>query len=190
VVAAPETPARRELRPHVATKAAAGEDEVDAYPRAQACAAALALAGSTGLSSDALYLQVFGATYDPARHDGLLRTTVYRARRHVAQSATLDRRGDRWVLEPTAGFEVVDPRCASSSEDHLLAWLAAQGRPATAREISDSLGAPLRTIQEALRALLLDGSIETRKDGRSSIYYLEDTTFSEPSLSRLAPRQG
>ena len=183
----PGVRARRLLRPGVEGTSLLRE-RPDAYPRAQCVIAVLALAGEDGLPAEELYSRVFGGAYNPALNDGLLRTTVYRARKHLDGDGSIERVGGRIVLDVARPFYVPNPRCASGTVERMLRALAAHARPMSARELADVLEVSVRVVQEILRTLLDEEAIQTQRAGRSVYYFLEDTTFSEPSLHRLAPR--
>ncbi len=81
-----------------------------------------------------------------------------------------------------------DPRIVFETDMLVLRHLARNAGRASAQEIATALGVSARTVQTTLRTLLTDGTCTTVREGRRVEYQLEDTTLSEPTLSRLHPR--
>ncbi|MEM9192403.1 MAG: helix-turn-helix domain-containing protein [Myxococcota bacterium] len=77
-----------------------------------------------------------------------------------------------------------DPRCAKSIDDRILRTLAESGM-SNARATAEKLGAPLRSVQHALKRLVDEGACFVEKQGRAVHYRIEDTTFFEPTRERL-----
>ncbi|MFK7987389.1 MAG: helix-turn-helix domain-containing protein [Sandaracinaceae bacterium] len=148
--------------------------------------ATLLFAGPDGCRAPDLYRATFGGTYDPAAHDGLLRTTLYRARAALGARGSLERKKGVVVLHPTEPLAIPDPRCAADVETRVLSLLAARGS-ASAAEIAHALHISVRKVQKSLRRLLDEGACEQLREGRQIRYVLEDTTFSEPTVQRLQP---
>ena len=58
----------------------------------------------------------------------------------------------------------------------------ARGASASAKELAQRLGIPLRTVQLALQEMTEDGICSMSKDGRKVAYVIEDTTFCEVTV--------
>ena len=102
-------------------------------------------------------------------------------RRAIGDAGTvLDSDDDRFRLLLTRSLLVPDPRSGRSLEDRVLRLLS-RGGGESAKEAAQQLGVSLRTAQLALKALVEDGALSTRRVGRSTEYQVEDTTFSEPT---------
>lgn len=152
--------------------------------RAATMIAALALADG-GLSIPQLFEAVFGATFDAVKHDGLFRTTLYRARASLGERAVIERTAGKLRLLCTQPFFVLDPRADGSLDDEVLFALATRSGRAGAKDLASDLSVPLRTVQDALRRLVELGACVRAKRGRAVEYMLEDTTCYEPTVHRL-----
>lgn len=148
----------------------------------------LGAAGPVGATTQHTFQQIYGFDYEAARHSGVLRTLLSRARKLLPPSATIERTDDRLTLVHAQTLAFPDPRCASDRDALLLRALAERGGRATARELATSVGVSTRTVQLSLKGLLAQGACDVEGKGRSVAYLLEDTTFYRPTLDRLAPR--
>ncbi|MEM6955429.1 MAG: helix-turn-helix domain-containing protein [Myxococcota bacterium] len=147
--------------------------------RVDAALSVLAFAGEAGLSPGAFFEAVYGFRYVEGRHGGTLRVLLHRLRAALPVGASLQTDG-AYVLRAREPFLVTDPRTAQSEQAELLAVLSTTGSY-TAKEIAGRLELPLRTIQDALRRLAEDGICQVRKVGRRNEYFLEDTTYADPT---------
>ena len=149
--------------------------------RTPATLSVFALSGTDGVSRDELFRAVYGFGYRHVAHRGLLKTLLHRVRRAIGDAGTvLDSDDDRFRLLLTRSLLVPDPRSGRSLEDRVLRLLS-RGGGESAKEAAQQLGVSLRTAQLALKALVEDGALSTRRVGRSTEYQVEDTTFSEPT---------
>jgi hypothetical protein len=180
--------ARRVLRPGLGL---AGPLEVVTQSqrkkrRVERCGAVLALAGARGMTDEELFCASFGFEYDPVIHASAFRVLLHRVRERLDGVATLERAGRQSRLVAHAPFAIADPRTATPIATRLLGLVAA--RPgASAKELALALGAPLRTVQTALGSLVSDGACEARRDSRQIGYWVEDTTFSSPTVEGWPP---
>lgn len=152
--------------------------------REHALLTALVLGPPEGLSVEAAHRRVFGVDYEAEIHDGALRTLLYRTRRLLPGRAGIDRTPTGLRLRGDA--VAWDPKAAPGAEQRVLALLA-RGERLGAKAIAEALGAPLRSVQATLQALVEDERCASERAGRQVRYFLEDTTFYEPTLSRLHP---
>ncbi len=148
--------------------------------RTPATLCVLLLAGAGGVCRDDLFRAVYGFGYRHVPHRGLLKTLMHRVRRAVGDAGSVVDEDQRFRLILTRSILVPDPRAGRSLEDRVLRLLS-RGEGESAKEAAERLGVSLRTAQLALKALVDDGALSTRKVGRSTAYQVEDTTFSEPT---------
>lgn len=144
----------------------------------------LALEGPMEL--DDAFAAVYGFAFTSAKHDAVMRTLLHRARSLLGDAGEIERDGYRLTLRAHRPLLVPDPRCARPAEQRILSALATGS--GGAREIAQRVRVPLRTVQLALKQLVDDGAARVEKDGRRVHYVVEDTTFAEPTLSRLRRR--
>lgn len=147
--------------------------------------AAIALLGVAGepMAEEHFFHMLYGFAYEPALHASILSTLLHRVRATLEGRAEVHREGGRLWLEPHGLLLAWDPRCIRPVEDRILRALTAEG-PQTAKRTAERLGIPLRTVQAALGELVESGSCRRGRKGRSVEYAVEDTTFSEPTLTR------
>lgn len=183
VIAGPGTVARRVL-PHGLGLLQSGETRIAQMRRRSgrldSAAATLALAGPGGLESTEFFRSVYGFTYAPELHRGVIKTLIHRLRARLEDVALVHSDANRLALEPRTSLILPDPRCSAPLNDRVL-WLLSTKRGTTARKAAQQLGLPLRTVQTALRELVEDGLCESLRTGRNVRYQVEDTTFSEPT---------
>jgi hypothetical protein len=151
--------------------------------RAETVLATLLLADPEGLDEAECFRASYGFAFIPEVHRGALDVALHRARDIVGDGAVLERQGSRIRLTLRSVLLCPDPRCSQQIADRILAALAEHGAQG-AKELAESIGAPLRVAQAALSALVEDGVCEARRSGRALEYHLEDTTFSEPTYAR------
>jgi DNA-binding transcriptional ArsR family regulator len=140
----------------------------------------LLLAGPGGVETPAFFQGVYGFPFVEELHVGALDVLLHRLRERLGSSAVIQGRTERLAIEVREPIVVCDPRCGHALADLVLKWLA-QSRGASAKELSERLEIPLRTIQETLQELVEDGACASHKAGRSVEYRVEDTVFSEPT---------
>lgn len=149
--------------------------------RTEVALAALALAGSDGLSEHGLFERAYGFPYVEALHRGVLDVLIHRVRRHAEGILTIERRGQVWVAGPPCSLVVLhDPRSVPSDDERVLQLIAKRGA-LTPQETARTLGLPLRTAQALLEGLAKSGTCIALKHGRGLQYTVEDTTFEEPT---------
>ena len=163
-----------------------GDDGPTKDGRTHAALAVLALAGPSGIEDRALFRAVYGFELVPVKHDGVFRVLLHRLRAVLAGAAAIDREDTRLVLRPTRPLACPDPRTLLPLEERILGLLAAGHGRVTARQIADELRIALRSVQSALGDLVETGACTMEREGRRVEYAVEDTTFYEPSLHRLA----
>ncbi|MEM7607742.1 MAG: hypothetical protein AAF411_20500 [Myxococcota bacterium] len=147
--------------------------------RVDAVLCRIAQAGAEGVAEASLFEDVYGFSNSGGRYDGTLTVTLHRARKRIADTAaSLERDGERLRLR--GRLCLPDPRTRVGPTTLLLRRIA-QGGEASARDLAEAAGAPLRTVQRMLRTLAESGACELRGRGRARHYVLEDTTFSEPT---------
>jgi hypothetical protein len=154
--------------------------------RVEIMAAVLAAAGAEGIGYVEGFEQAYEITYEQELHRGAFEVLLHRVRAHLEGVAELERNDRVLRIVPRTPLLVPDPRCTRHVHDRLLRVLARQGR-ATAVGAAQEVGLSLRAVQGALKALIEEGVCVSEKDGRQVVYFVEDTTFSEPT-QRLAFR--
>ena len=147
--------------------------------------AALALVGEGGVDEASLFARVYGFRYVVARHEGPFRVLVHRARQAIGDAAKLEWTEGQLRLRPSRVIAIADPRCANSIDDRVLRFCAGLPQAATAKEVAEATGVSLRAAQAALRRLTEEGLCLKERNWRSVAYRVEDTTFSEPTFTRL-----
>lgn len=150
--------------------------------------ASLALAGPQGLGDAELFAAVYGFGFVPRKHQGSLRTLIYRMRAETENRAAIDRSDGRCTLIPLAPLSFPDPRCTPDLEEMILHALATRETNVTARDLARTLSVPIRTIQRTVSGLVDLGCCEQVQRGRNTFYRMEDTTFFEPTITRLTPQ--
>ncbi len=193
VLASPGEPATRLLSLGLARAARAqGVHRIEPGRRPQertdAAIACLAMRPDA-VDERAFFQELYGFAYRPELHGSVLSTLVHRVRATVAGAATLHRERGMLRLELTAPLVAWDPRCQRPLEDRILGVLTQTGA-ATAKRTADLLGIPLRTVQAALGQLVEAGACKRDRQGRNIEYTVEDTTFSEPTLTRARAWRG
>jgi hypothetical protein len=158
-----------------------GHDAIDGKQiRTDSAIALLALAGAGGLDEDDLFLRLYGFAYEPERHQSVRSVLYTRVKKRLGDAAELERTDGRLRLAHAGNLLVPDPRCTPPPELRILRWLA-ERRQAGARDVAASLGIPLRTAQDVLHRLAEDGALRAEKHTKGLHYFLDDTTFSEPT---------
>ncbi len=174
-VLAPGDGLARALGPTVGHEAIDGK-----HIRTDSAIALLALAGPAGLDEDDLFLRLYGFAYEPERHQSVRSVLYTRVKKRLGTAAELERAEGRLRLGHVASLLVPDPRCTPPPELRILRWLA-ERRQAGARDVAASLGIPLRTAQDVLHRLAEDGALRAERHTKGLHYFLDDTTFSEPT---------
>ena len=194
VIASPGTPGRRFLRPGLTLATSArlltreSAKSSTAGVRTETGVAALALAGSTGVSRQEFFRRVYGFPFVAQRHQAVLDVLCHRARQLVGTSGDVRRyssdddapgaAGPALALDLREAIIVPDMRCALPAADRVLRALATLGAT-TAGAASDALRMPLRTVQAVLHKLVAEGACSTEREGRHIVYRIEDTTFTQ-----------
>ncbi|MEM9863006.1 MAG: hypothetical protein AAF938_15530 [Myxococcota bacterium] len=184
----------RAQRPRRVVRGALPLLEADAPPpvprtqvRTLTALAALAFAEAKGLEDAALFEQVYGFAMDGPRHGGTLRQLVHRMRDYLGARGRIERRSGGYVLEAAGPFVLPDPRCTPDHDELILRFLGSHGGSATTHEVAEALGLALRRVQVGMQRLVGAGACQAERQGRTFNYALEDTTFCQPTLARLAP---
>ena len=173
-----------------------GRDAVRSGARTETGIAALALAGEGGDTRDAIFRRVYGFTFVAYRHRAVLDTLCHRMRALLGSAG--DIRRDEAEASGVAdspspampsialvlreAIVVPDMRCVLPAADRVLRSLALLGAT-SASAAAESLRMPLRTVQAVLQQLVADGACTIERDGRRIAYRIEDTTFTEVTLS-------
>lgn len=190
VIARPGRRGRRVLRASGGLARACGDAtwlESGTVGRVEGLVSALALLGPEGAEDEALFRSVYGFAYVPTLHRGTFDVALHRARARVEALGQIVREDGLVRLEITEPFVVPDPRSTPGTDNRVLGRLA-RTRELSARELAQTLGMPLRTVQDALRGLVEGGACRQQRDGRRVLYAIEDTTFQEPTEARLASK--
>lgn len=189
VVVSPNRLARRVMRQALNEVANVHrlQDSSRSHIRADAAICALAQASTHGLDDPHLFFAVYGFEYEQERHGATLRQLIQRVRARLEEFAEVTRAEHRYQLTPARDFAVPDPRCALQLDEHILRSVATSSDPVSAKDVASRLHVALRTVQVAFRRLLDEGACTTERIGRTVAYRVEDTTFQEPTLSRLEP---
>ncbi|MEQ8453491.1 MAG: hypothetical protein RID81_22095 [Sandaracinaceae bacterium] len=178
VLVSPGRPAARVL----ASSAAIGERPLLSTSRPgriETALSVLALARAP-LAVEAFFSQVYGFAFEPRIHRGSLEVLVHRLRELLGDRAVIERELGDVQLVAREAFAVPDPRVRRTLDDAVLRAIAEQPG-ATARQSAERAGAPLRSVQHALKRLVEGGACEAIKRGRVVCYRVEDTTFTEPT---------
>lgn len=140
----------------------------------------LGVAPNHELETEVFFRRVYGFAYDAQVHDGILRTLVYRIRLALGAIGELERDASTIRLHVKVPFICPAPESAAPLDDRLLRLIALTPG-VSAQQLAEQTGTHLRTVQRSLRLLGETGACESRKDGRRHSFYVEDTTFSEPT---------
>jgi hypothetical protein len=157
--------------------------------RTHTALAALALRKDQRADERQFFFEVYRFEYDHALHKHVLDMLVGRMRTMLGNSGTIVRARGELSLELTRPLILWDPRCERPLGDWILSALA-EGGPQTARATAALLGVSLRLVQNVLKDLTCAGACVQIREGRSLLYKVEDTTFSEPTQSRFQCRFG
>lgn len=152
--------------------------------RTHTALAALALLESQRADERQFFQELYGFEYDHTLHKHVLDTLVARMREMLGSAGGINRSRGELDLELDRPLILWDPRCERPLGDWILSTLA-EGGPKTARETAALLGISLRAVQNVLKDLTHTGACVQFRDGRSLLYRVEDTTFSEPTQSRF-----
>jgi len=133
-----------------------------------------------GLEFGAVFRAVWGFKFVESVHSEAFEVTLHRARERLGEHARIDRAEGSLCLVASKRLLVPDPRCTPDVDERLLQHVASHGS-VNARDAARALGMSLRAVQSALKDLVESGACERRRDGRSIVYGVEDTTFREPT---------
>ena len=182
-------PGRAARRTWVAGLGLLGRDLPASYDlqheRVLAALVALLVTPSMSAPEEELFRRVYGFAFVPDKHGGVLRTLLYRMRQELGARGEIVREGDALRLRLVAPIAIPDPTTATDLRELVLRFLAENGGRASARDVTEALGVPLRTVQDALGQLVGDESCRRERSGRTHEYALEDTTFFAPTITRL-----
>lgn len=159
-------------------------------PRADSGLSLLALSQGQPVPKTDYFRRLYGFDFDPDVHAAILRMHVGRMRTRLGDGGTVesDDAHIRLVLERTVILQ--DPRCVELLPQRALRALAQRAGGLSARDLSLELSVPLRTAQRTLKELVGDGALTSKSKGRAIVYEVEDTTFSEPTMSQsYAPQK-
>src|SRR6266700_1707862 len=126
------------------------------HARSDAGLAALVLAGPDPIPEETFFHQVYGFTYAPGVHRGVLDVLLHRMRKRVDPSGHVVRAQGGLHLALSESLAVADPRCSPPAAARVLSALARQPL-ATAEALAGRLGITVRGVQMALRQLVGDG---------------------------------
>ncbi|MBL4683384.1 MAG: helix-turn-helix transcriptional regulator, partial [Nannocystaceae bacterium] len=185
VIAWPGRPGRRVLRAVQGLAFALTADRWladQSVGRTEGLVSALALLRHGGTDDEALFRSVYGFAYSPSLHRGTFDVALHRARGRVEPFGHIVRKTGQVCLEVVRSFVVPDPRSTPGPDSRVLGHLARAGQ-LSARELAQTLGIPLRTVQGALRGLVEGGACHQHRVGRRVVYAIEDTTFQAPTFA-------
>ena len=171
-----------------------GEHHEDAHRfslsrgRTYTALAVLCLAPGRAMADGELFQAVYGFAYVASKHQSTLRVLIHRMRQEAGDAAHLVREDGTVALELVSTLVFPDPRCTPSTEELILRSLASRGGKATLRELAHALSLSPRTVQRAMRTIVDDGACEVVGGGPETSYEFEDTTFHQPTLTRLRHR--
>jgi hypothetical protein len=191
VLAAPGRAPRRVLRtgvPLLGDEAWTPPEGNQKDARTHTLIAVVALAGEAGIDEGEAFRAVYGFEMVPVKHDGVFRTLRHRAKATLGDGASLERVDGRLSLVPSLPLLCPDPRTQLPTAERILALLAAGHGRVTAKQIAETLSIAVRSAQAALGELVDEGACVAERVGRRVENGVEDTTFYEPSLHRLAAR--
>ncbi|MDX2053151.1 MAG: hypothetical protein SFV15_12210 [Polyangiaceae bacterium] len=153
----------------------AGPDEAGTGgTRTESALAVLALCGEEGISYAEFVRTMYGISYVPKRHQGMLDVLVHRMRARLAGVAELERVGStRLALHVLSPFVIPDGRTAVDVQQRLLRVIGTFGR-ASAQQASKVLGIPRRTAHRLLQQLAACQSCRSFKAGGRVLYSIND----------------
>lgn len=178
--------ARRILRSGIGARAsnvAQVESSSRKDARVQALLAALALGGP--LSEPDAFRAVYGFAFVASKHQGVFRVLIHRARTAIEGKAEL-RRVEGTLELVTDALLIPDPQTVPTLLDRTMLLLGERAEPLSAKQVAEALDVSVRAAHGALRDLADRGELEEERVGRARSYRLEDTTFFEPTRSRVA----
>lgn len=178
--------ARRILRSGIAARAAnvaQVESSSRKDARVQALLATLALRGA--LPEPDAFREVYGFAFVPSKHQGVFRVLVHRARAAIEGMAEL-RRSEGMLELSTDALLIPDPESVPTLLDRAMLVLGERAEALSAKQVAEALGVSVRAAHGALRELAERGELEEKQVGRGRSYRLEDTTFFEPTRSRVS----
>ncbi len=152
-------------------------------PRVDMGLATLALCSDGPIPRSTYFAKVYGYDYDAALHESMLNVHIMRMRERLGRWGDVRRSEGGLELVAHDAFVVRDPTCSEGLAQRALRVLAYH-QGLSARELAAAMKIPLRTAQRTLKQLVADGESTTAKRGRSVVYGVEDTIFSEPTRSR------
>jgi hypothetical protein len=152
--------------------------------RLETALAMLVLADREGLEERAFFRELYGFDYEASVHEGVYRVLVHRLRAELPPRAELLRDAGRIALVLDEPIAVPDPRTAPPIGERALRVIAAHPG-ATAKDLAELAAIPLRTLQSELQHLVNEGACNAERSGRQISYFVEDTTFSEPTQHGL-----
>ncbi|MFK8004356.1 MAG: hypothetical protein AB8H86_32620 [Polyangiales bacterium] len=152
-------------------------------PRADTGVAMLSLAKEP-IEKEAYFHALYGFPFEAALHAATFSMHLSRVRERIQPHATLITENETLHLVHHARVLLPDPRCKELLAQRALRVLAEYPDGLSTRALAATLGSTLRTAQRAIHALMDDGVIESTPQGRGTVYSVEDSTFSEPTMSR------
>lgn len=152
-------------------------------PRADTGVAMLSLAKAP-IDKETYFQRLYGFPFEPALHAATFSMHLSRLRERIRPHANLVTEDETLHLVHHARVLLPDPRCKELLAQRALRVLAEQPGGLSTRTLAATLGSTLRTAQRAIHALVDDGVIESTPQGRGTVYTVEDSTFSEPTMSR------
>lgn len=96
---------------------------------------------------------------------------------NVQKASTLVLDADRSIL-------VADPRCARTLEQRVMMYLGTKAAGSSPAEVAEAMEVSLRQAQRVLKSLREQG-VAVGGERRGAGYRIEDTTFLEPTRSRV-----
>lgn len=159
----------------------------DARVMRGAAALGLASRGSTGDGVDEAtwFARVYGFEYE-AKHESLARVLLHRVRALLGDLASVERVERTLCFRATHPLLIADPWCSRTLEQRVMMLLGTCAGELTAPELATALGVSTRQAQRALKSLN-EAGVCSPPAKRGAGYRIDDTTFSEPTRSRVMP---
>ncbi len=154
-------------------------------PRADSGLALLALSDSA-IPRAEYFRQLYGFDYEQGPHGALFGMHRKRMRARLGDAGALEFDKEGLALTIYEEALLPDPRAGEELGYRALRAVSSMGGM-SARDLARALNVPLRSAQRTLAELTGDGALQSRGEGPQVRYEVEDTTFSEPTQSRLFP---
>ncbi|MEL7370948.1 MAG: helix-turn-helix domain-containing protein [Myxococcota bacterium] len=162
----------------------ARDTTINLTPKLSMSLAAIAFTGQEGLSKSQWTTMVRGTDQPQSEVASLTRVIRHRIRRALPEGLTLESDAVHLRLRVERPALMDDPLGTVTLEERILAYLAWCPNEGT-QGISEAVGAPLRTVQTALAALVESGVCRQVRDQRQIHYRIDDTGFRTQTQARV-----